>query len=752
MSQEKPLVFYNSLNSNSQRILSTNTLSSQPLYPKFFQEQQAFSLAKTTTNTSIRPRHQIFSKENTKVSQRDRSLDPNLLLTSKQIREDSTDHKENLWGNMSIKTENNEFCGAKDYKKDKSLEYIPFENSFSNAGLKEALAKEIKENIDMVKGDLMDSFRNLLETFKKESREMDEKLEFLKNEENSSEKILKGFDENFIGIQDKLQDITNKLPSLPAKNHKNFEEKQVFEEIMAKKTEEMLGFHKQIRQDLQNHKENLQNSSLPTQNQEKLSQAKQIIEKSTKSLQQMNKGFQYKANLVKDQLSRKFHITQHKLIQDMDSLEKSWNYEQELQGFFEMSQKLEEKFIELKALSDQMSQCLSQKLNKEDFERFFEKGPALQEALSPVFQEFREFSRLLQGETTKFMQFKEEIHEILQGSQQKIAEILAKKEGVVERKVKNFEKAYSKLGDLQGEIDKLEGLLQGLNGFCEKFLDFQKELQSQDSKKLDMKEEIIEKQQKIDDLYGILEEVKDTQEHFSSKLELISQKFKYLQEKTFDSQAHFFKEIESFHENPMKTPCKPAISNPFELNEGLLSPEAERLKGVQITRSPVTSLNVNILETLKSPIKSPLEAQSMKSPLKVQEKSKTPNKNPIKLKSPLLKSPLHFENDAFLNSKSPLNKGNEAVNGKELRGMTNQCKLVGLGGDNDMIAGRWSSIGKSKGSYERLSEMGFKNCEETGFQVNEEGFVLGIDGQILMDSEAKPIKLLPEYIEFLSHN
>lgn len=59
-----------------------------------------------------------------------------------------------------------------------------------------------------------------------------------------------------------------------------------------------------------------------------------------------------------------------------------------------------------------------------------------------------------------------------------------------------------------------------------------------------------------------------------------------------------------------------------------------------------------------------------------------------------------------------------------------------------------SSISKPN----RLTDLGFGQCEEIGFTVKENGMVESKNGEPIYDSEGNQIQLCPEYIEFLTYN
>lgn len=745
--EEKNVPFIHGFTSNSQRILNNNTpRQHQPLYPKFFQEQALINQNQinilSLNDEKKKSRHPIFEQESVKA--RERSLDIKML---------------SMKGEEILKIDQEENNRKQSFK-DRSMEVIPFENSMiSNHFLKEALSKEIKENIDLVKVDLMESFRKILENFKKESFDLDRKIDQIQSNENESDGVLECFDQKIAGIYDKLQDITNKIPEISEKPKENPDIQKLFEEKITEKQNEIINVHKNIKKSLYAQKENIGNylssKDLTQKHQEKINAVQQNIETSSKSLKELNRGYEQKSFMIKEQLTRKFQVTQKKCSQDLENLDKKISYEKEIDVFNEINAKLDSKFKELRALTDEMMSCLAQKLTNQEVEKFLSEGLCLEEMFQPFLKEYKDLVCKLENHKEKFPVFKEDLKNLLEESQKKLKEIINKKENMVTRKCNAVKKTYEKIGEYHVEIDKLEGLLQGLSSFCEGFHEMQKAIERGNDKKIgDIKEDAHQKKKEFNQLLTTLEEMKDNQEHFSSKLELIWQKFSLLQEKVHLDQIEFFKEIENFNENkqktpiktekkPVKSPLRSPLQHEFEdINmQEYLSPDISQkyTKGMKITRSPVTSLNVNAFTTIKSPLK----MESMKSPLS---------------KSPLARSPLEIqENNPDMNRRISNNfQFKKSPSGMEIRGQVNQIKLQGLSGDNDAINGRWSSIGKNGrfGSinYERLSEIGFKNCEETGFQVNEEGFVMGVDGKILLDSEARPIRLLPEYIDFLSQN
>lgn len=669
---------YNSLNHNSQRLFQ------QPLYPKFFQEQAQINTNFPRDNSNNKKRHQIFEKEPSK---------------------------------------------------EKSIEFGIFEASMTNNNLlKDALAKEIKENIDSVKEDLLESFRKVLDNFRNESIELNQKIENIQEKEHSSDGNLENFDNNLQNIRVKLQDITNIANKIPTKADKSLKpqnkvKENAIIEAIQNKVEDFNSMHKNTKKTLFEQKENIQkylSEEIQNKNLEKITESRLTIEKTSKVLKDMNKGWEQKTHMIKDQLDRKFKISERKIKFDIENLETNMTFEHESEIFNELDSKMQAKFGELRLQVDEMSNNLIKKLSCQEVERFFSEIQA-ENLIEPFIREFKELGMNLEEQKRRFVDFKDDLIKLLEVSRQKLVEVMRKKEGVVERRCNGLEKTYNKIADYQVQIDKIGPLIEGLSAFCSKFHDFEGKMFSIDRKIPELKEEIQERAIKIENFMTVIEEMKDTQEHFSSKLDLIWQHFSNLQDRVQNSQEDFFKEIESFHQKPESNKIKTPIKTKENFSK---SPFEKRFEDQNILKSPLQ--------------KTVIDYQNIKVNEYFSPESFRNNRDMKITSSPVVSLNLN----AFSLGKSPL--------GAEMRALVNQNKTPTLGGDNDNFNNtRWSSFGKVRGislNYERLSEIGFKNCEETGFQINDEGMVLGVDGKIILDSEGKPIKLLPEYMDFLSHN
>ena len=403
------------------------------------------------------------------------------------------------------------------------------------------------------------------------------------------------------------------------------------------------------------------------------------------------------------------------------------NFDNEKQVFEELDSRMQAKFKELRVSVDEMTYNIGQKLNCQEVERYCSEMN-MDDVFQPFIQEFKELGQKLNEQKRRFIDFKEDLARLIEASEQKLMEIMKKKEELLDKKCGNIEKTYSKLSDYQTQLDKFEPLLEGLSSFCSKFQDFEKNFPGfSDSKISDMKEEIKGKSENYEKFVSVLDEMKETQEHFTSKLDLIWQKFSHLQEIVHTSHSDFFKQFESLQRNPQKE--LPKLKTPIKEN-----PDT-------IPKSPFD--RVIEREIMKSPLSKPLDFNNIKVQEYLSPESFRNNKDYKITSSPVISLNIN----AFTVGKSPL--------GAEIRALVNQNKIQGNNGDIDNLNGRFSSIGKARGfstNYERLSDMGFKSCEETGFQINEEGLVLGVDGNVILDSEGNPIKLLPEYVDFLSQN
>jgi len=671
MSQER---IYSSLNQNIQSFYQ------QPLYPKFFQE---LPIKKDKDSSFQKRRPLIFDKD---FCQREKSV----------------------------------------------LDFGPFEGSMNTGLLKEALTKEIKENIDCVKEDLLESFRRVLDNFREESQDLNQEIESIQKKNLDSDEILDNFDIKIHDMRGKLQDITNKMPQKIEKNPEILDSKKIPEEIVNKMEKDFIFMQKNIKKSLFEQKENIHNYltfEVPNKHSEKINDSKQIIEKTSKIMKDMNKGWDQKTLMIKEQLDRKFKVSEKNAKNELEIMEKSLNFENETQVFDELDQKMHNKFKDLRLLVDEMNENLNKKLNCNEIERFCSEM-RLDEMFNPFLRDFKDLGFKIQEQKRKFHDFKQDLMDLLEESKQKLKEVLKKKGEILEKKEVNIEKTYSKLQEYQSQIDKFEPLLEGLSGFCQKLLDFELKLGFNEKKIPELKDEIKAKAENMENFLIILDEMKETQDHFSNKLDLIWQKFSNLQEKVQTSSDEFFKEIETFHKPPeilsnkLKTPIKAKFN---------------------ISKSPLEQQNV-----LKSPLQKPLDFNNIKVEEYLSPESFRKNENfnkDLKITS----SPvMNLNINAFSLGKSPL--------GAETRALVNQNKIPGHIGDLDNLNlnGRFSSFGgKGKGismNFERLSDMGFKNCEETGFQINEEGMVMGVDGNVILDSEGNAIRLLPEYMDFLSHN
>ena len=712
MSQEHHTPIYSSLNQNTQRFYQ------QPLYPKFFQDLPQPESILPKDSSLQKKRHQIFDRE----ASREKSV----------------------------------------------MDFGPFEGSMTNGILKEALTKEIKENIDSVKEDLLESFRRVLDNFRQESEDLNLKIESIEHKNSESDTVLDVFDSKMHDMRGKLKDITNKLPNATNGFERKIHvpEAKIQDEVINKMEQDFTKLHQNIKKSLFDQKENIQkyfSSEIPSKHSEKIVEARQNIEKSMKTMKDMNKGWDQKTNMIKEQLDRKFKVSESNITTELQNLEKTMNFDTETEIFNELEDKMQKKFKELRVLVDEMNDGLVRKLNCQDVERFCSEMN-VDEVFGGFLRDFMELGEKLRGQKAKFGEFKLDLNSLIEESKQKLYEILRKKGEVVDRKQVNFEKTYARLQDYQSQLDKFEPLLDGLSGFCQKFKDFEVKIGVKDKKLPELKEEIKNYSKNMENFVSIIEEMRDTQEHFTSKLDIIWSKFTTLQNTVQTSHTEFFTEIENFHkypdfpakqekfniipENPQKNENSQFFSKQFDNKKNFEELPTPKLKTPVKSKENIPKSPFETHKVLKSPLQKPLDVNSIRVQEYLSPESFRKHEN-IDRDMKITSSPvMNLNINAFALGKSPL--------GAETRALVNQNKMLGLGGDMDNLNNRFSSFGgKIRGismNYERLSDMGFKNCEETGFKINDEGLVMGADGNVILDGEGNPIKLLPEYMDFLSQN